>query len=90
MSASEIRREHYKSCRSMSAIIDKTVIDCAPEKVFDTLVFFFRDTENYKLWHKDHIACYWKKGKDFSPDSVLKTEKYIHRSQSGDHNGIIR
>jgi len=62
----------------MSAIIDKIEIDCTPEKVFDTLVFFFRATENYKLWHKDHIACYWKKGKEFSPGSVLMAEEYIH------------
>jgi len=62
----------------MSAIIDKIEIACTPEQVFDTLVFFFRDTENYQLWHADHISCSWKKGGDFSPGSVLMAEEYIH------------
>ena len=42
------------------------------------MAFFFQNTENYKLWHKDHISCYWKKGKEFSPGSVLIAEELIH------------
>lgn len=54
------------------------MIDCLPDKIFDTLVFFFQDRENYKLWHKNHISCHWKKGKDFSPGSVLIAEENLH------------
>jgi len=62
----------------MIEIVDKITINCTPDKVYNTLVFFFQSTEHYKLWHKDHISCRWKKGKDFSPGSVLIAEKYIH------------
>jgi hypothetical protein len=62
----------------MSAIVDRITIHCAPEKVYDLLVSFFQSPENYRTWHPDHITCYWKKGKDFSPGSVLIAEEYIH------------
>ena len=62
----------------MIKIVDKIVINCTPDKVNDTLVFFFQSSENYKLWHKDHISCFWKKGKDFSPGSILIAEEYLH------------
>ena len=61
-------------------LVDKITIDCTPNTVYRTLVFFFQNTENYKLWHKDHISCYWKKGKDFSPGSVLIAKEYLHES----------
>ena len=59
-------------------IIERITINCTPDKVYDTLLFFFRNSENYKLWHNDHISCYWKKGKDFSPGSILIAEEYLH------------
>ncbi len=59
-------------------IIDSILIKSSPQKVFKTLIFFFRNSENYKLWHKDHIACSWQKGKDFSPGSQLVVEEYLH------------
>ena len=62
----------------MMELTDRITIDCTPNKVYNTLVFFFQSTENYKLWHKDHISCYWKKGKDFSPGSILIAEEYLH------------
>lgn len=46
--------------------------------ICDVLISFFQSTENYKLWHKDHISCYWKKGKDFEPGSIFIAEEYIH------------
>jgi hypothetical protein len=61
-------------------LVDKITIDCTPNKVYSALVFFFQNTENYKLWHKDHISCYWKKGKDFSPGSVLIAKEYLHET----------
>ena len=62
----------------MIELIDRITIDCTPNKVYSTLVFFFQNSENYKLWHKDHISCYWKNGKDFSPGSVLIAQEYLH------------
>jgi len=59
-------------------IIDKITISAPPQKVYDTLVFFFRSADNYRLWHRDHVSCYWKKGQDFSPGSVLIAEEYLH------------
>ena len=61
-------------------LVDTVTIDCTPDKVYSTLVFFFQNSENYKLWHKDHISCYWKKGKDFSPESVLIAKEYLHET----------
>ena len=62
--------ERFKPEVNMIEIIDKITINCKPNKVFDTLAFYFQSTENYKLWHKDYILCYWKKGKDFLPGSI--------------------
>ena len=62
----------------MIELVDRITIDCNPNKVYNTLVFFFQNSENYKLWHKDHISCYWKKGQDFSPGSVLIAQEYLH------------
>lgn len=59
-------------------LADKITIDCSPNKVYSTLVFFFQNAENYKLWHKDHISCNWKTGKDFSSGSVLIAQEYLH------------
>lgn len=59
-------------------LVDKITIKSTPDKIWDTLVFFFQNTENYKLWHKGHISCYWKKGKEFSPGSVLIAKEFIH------------
>ncbi len=59
-------------------LIDKIKISAPPEKVYETLIFFFRNSGNYKLWHKDHVSCYWEKGKDFSPGSVMIAEEYLH------------
>lgn len=61
-------------------IIDRITIESTPENIFSTLIFFFRNSENYRLWHQDHIACYWAKGKDLSPGSILTAEEYIHGS----------
>ena len=65
----------------MMELIDKITIKSKPDKIWDTLVFFFQNPENYRLWHKDHISCYWKKGKEFSPGSVLISKEYIHGSK---------
>jgi len=62
----------------MLEIVDKITIKSTPDKVYNTLVFFFQSTEHYKLWHKDHISCRWKKGKDFSTGSILIAKEYIH------------
>ena len=62
----------------MIDLIDKIKINSTPDKIWDTLIFFFKSTDNYKLWHKDHISCYWKKGQDFSPGSILIAEELIH------------
>ena len=62
----------------MIHLVDKITIKSTPDKIWETIVFFFQNTENYKLWHKDHISCYWKKGKEFSIGSVLIAEEYIH------------
>jgi len=62
----------------MIELVDRIKINSTPDKIWDTLVFFFQSSENYKLWHKDHISCYWKKGKDFAPGSILIAEEYIH------------
>ena len=59
-------------------LIDKIRIKSTPDKIWDTLIFFFKSTDNYKLWHKDHISCYWNKGKDFSPGSILIAEELMH------------
>jgi len=59
-------------------LLDKIIIKSTPDKIWDTMVFFFQNTENYKLWHQDHISCYWKEGKEFSPGSVLIAEELIH------------
>ncbi len=61
-------------------LVDTITIDCTPNKVYSTLVFFFHNSENYKLWHTDHISCYWKKGNDFSPGSVLIAKEYLHKT----------
>lgn len=58
-------------------IIEKIAIKSAPDRIWDALVFFFQNSDNYKLWHKDHVSCYWKKGKDFKPGSVLIAEEYL-------------
>ncbi|MFC2138307.1 hypothetical protein ACFLTE_09040 [Bacteroidota bacterium] len=62
----------------MIELIDKIKINSTPDKIWDTLIFYFKSTDNYKLWHKDHISCYWKKGKDFSHGSILIAEELIH------------
>ena len=62
----------------MIELVDRITIDCTPNKVYSTLIFFFQNSENYKLWHKDHISCFWKKGRDFSPGSILVAQEYIH------------
>lgn len=62
----------------MIKLVDKIRIYSAPNIIWDRLIFFFQNTENYKLWHKDHISCYWKKGKDFLPGSILIAEENIH------------
>ncbi len=62
----------------MTEIVDKITICSTPDKIWDRLVFFFQGTENYKSWHKDHVSCYWKKGKDFLPGSILVAEENIH------------
>lgn len=64
----------------MLEIVDKITIKCNPSAVYNTLLFFFQSSEHYKIWHKDHISCYWKKGKDFHPHSVLIAEEYLHGS----------
>ena len=62
----------------MRELVDIITIDCTPDKVYNILVFFFQNSENYKLWHKDHISCRWKKGNNFSPGSILIAEEYLH------------
>jgi hypothetical protein len=62
----------------MRELVDRITIDCTPNKVYNTLVFFFQNSENYKLWHNDHISCHWKKGNNFSPGSILIAEEYLH------------
>jgi len=62
----------------MTELVDKLTINSTSDRIWDVLVFFFQSNENYKLWHKDHISCYWKRGKDFLPGSILIAEEYIH------------
>ena len=62
----------------MTQLVDRITIECTPDKVYNTLIFFFQSSENYKLWHKDHISCHWIKGSNFSPGSVLIAKEYLH------------
>ncbi len=62
----------------MIEFVDKITIDCNRDKVYSTLVFFFQNSSNYKQWHKDHISCHWKKGKDFNSGSILIAKEYIN------------
>jgi hypothetical protein len=59
-------------------LVDRIIIDSTPDKVYNKIVFFFQNSDNYKTWHKDHISCYWKKGMDFSPGSILIAREYLH------------
>ena len=59
-------------------IADKISINSSPDRVYNALIFFFQNSESYKLWHPDHISCYWKKGEDFSSGSVLIAKEYLH------------
>lgn len=52
----------------MMELTDKITIKSTPDKIWETLVFFFQNTENYKLWHKDHILCFLKSEKTFHQD----------------------
>jgi len=62
----------------MFEIIDKTIIFCTPQKAYSKLVYFFQSTAHYKEWHKDHISCYWNKGKDFSVNSILYAKELLN------------
>jgi len=59
-------------------VTDKTVVFCSPEKAYSKLVYFFQSTGHYKEWHKDHISCYWNKGKDFSVNSILYAKELLN------------
>jgi hypothetical protein len=62
----------------MFEIVDKTVVFCTPQKAYSKLIYYFKSTEHYKEWHKDHISCYWKKGIDFSIDSILYAKELLN------------
>ena len=62
----------------MFEVADKTEILCSPEKAYLKLVYFFQSTGHYKEWHKDHISCYWNKGKDFSVNSILYAKELLN------------
>jgi hypothetical protein len=63
----------------MFEIADKTVIFCTPQKAYSKLVYFFQSTAHYKEWHKDHISCYWKRGIDFSINSILYAKEFLDK-----------
>ena len=62
----------------MFEIVDKTVIYCTPQKAYSKLIYYFKSTAHYKEWHKDHISCYWKKGIDFSINSILYAKEILN------------
>jgi hypothetical protein len=67
-----------KRKRKMICLSDKVSINTTPHEILKALIFVFESTENYKLWHKDHILCTWKEGKNFTVGSVLYAEEYLH------------
>ena len=58
----------------MIIIKDKIKIKTTPKEIFN----FFKHAENYKLWHPDHVACHWIKGKPLEKGSISYNEEYAH------------
>ena len=58
-------------------ITDSIKIKASPEQVFNFLTGL-KDTESYKVWHPEHVAMRWIKGKPFQEGSVVYFEEYLH------------
>ena len=62
----------------MYTLEDKININCSYKELYDKLLYFFQNTENYKEWHNDHIECKWIKGKDFEIGSILYASEILN------------
>jgi len=64
----------------MFEIKDLVLINCNKQQVYNKLLYYFKSTNNYKEWHKDHISCKWIKGSDFSIGSILSAKEILHNT----------
>ena len=62
----------------MTTLEHSIEINAEPSKVFDALVKVFSSSENFKIWHKDHIVCQWLKGRPLEVGSVVSVEEFLH------------
>lgn len=54
--------------------LEDSVTNRLPEAIFEWFTHF---AENYRSWHKDHVASRWIKGKNFEKGAVLYAEEYL-------------
>lgn len=57
---------------------DSIEIKTTPGRIFNGLIKVFSSQEYFKKWHKDHVKCYWVKGRPFEEGSILYVEEYYH------------
>ncbi|MFX1513674.1 MAG: SRPBCC family protein [Promethearchaeota archaeon] len=59
----------------MKILKDSIEIRTTPDKIFEWFIHF---TENYNVWHPDHVKACWVKGKPWTRGSILYVEEYMH------------
>lgn len=62
----------------MVKLKDSIEIKATAEEVYNGLIKVFSYEEYFKKWHRDHIKCYWIKGKAFDKGSIVYVEEYVH------------
>ena len=62
----------------MEILRDSIEIKATPEKVYDQLIQYFRNKENYQSWHPDHVDVRWIDGEPMKEGSTVYAEEYLH------------